>query len=83
MSLEHTFGLQPDAKQKVAKMDAKVRKFISRCLVEGDTAVTLAPALLAAGCDMLETATGNHDKAVLALKAMTFMFSQAHKTKPH
>jgi predicted metal-dependent phosphoesterase TrpH len=76
------FGPSLVDKQKLAALDAKMRAFIGRCMIEGETAKTLAPSFLAAGCDLLETATGNHEKAVMAFKGMLFAFEHAHKKKP-
>lgn len=76
------FGPSAADKIKINAMDAKMRSFISRCMIEGETAVTMAPSLLAAGCDLLETATGSHEKAVIALRAMFATFQHAQKKKP-
>ena len=81
MSMRKEFGLSVADQEKIDALDAKIRSFVSRCMIEGYDAKMIAPSFLAAGCDMLETATGSHDKAVIALRSMFFTFQHAQKKK--
>jgi hypothetical protein len=82
MSVEPLFGLKSADQIKLDAINLKIQDFIARCMLEGDQGKMLAPSFIAAGCDMLETALGSHEKAVHALKALFYIFQNAKKRPP-
>ena len=82
MSVEPLIGAKTIDQLKLDATNKKIQDFLARCMFEGDKAKMLGPTFIAAGCDLLEIALGDHQAAVNALKAIFYIFQHAKKNKP-